>query len=321
MLITLIKHYVCNMFAKEMLLQIVHKILEKNGFEVSKKCDIRSCFDILARREALLLIIKTLVNVDAFSEEHAKELRFLASFLNASPLLVGIRAKGYYLEDGVVYERYSIPTVNPETLDEATSGRYPLVQAYRGGYYVEIDGDVLRKIREERGISLGDIAEKIGVSRRIVLMYEKNETKATLETAVRLEKFLNVPVAKPIDIFKVPEKVEIDRRNLEGIYSRLNSIGFEVYPTKKAPFSAVVKEDRKSKENIMITKLINRKIEKREVSVIKSISKISLSQAFFVSYRKSFRECINGIPVVKKDELEKIESSDELREVVSKRIK
>ncbi len=309
------------MFAKEMLLQAVHKILKKNGFEISEKCDIRSCFDILARRETLLLIIKTLINVDTFSEEHARELRFLAGFLNASPLLVGIRTKNYYLEDGVVYERYSIPTVNPETLDEATSGRYPLVHAYRGGYYVEIDGEVLRKIRRERGISLGDIAERIGVSRRIVLMYEKNEAKATLENAVKLERFLNAPIAKPIDIFKVPENVEVEKRNLEGVYSKLNSIGFEVYPTKKAPFSAVVKEEDEKKDDIMITKLISRKIEKKEVDIIKSISKISLSQAFFVSYRKSFKECINGIPVVKKEELEKIESSDELREVVSRRIK
>ncbi len=309
------------MFAKEMLLQLVHRILEKNGFEVSEKCDIRSCFDILARRDTLLLIIKTLINIDAFSEDHAKELRFLAGYLNASPLLVGVRTKNYYLEDGVVYERYSIPTVNPETLDEATSGRYPLIQAYRGGYYVEIDGKALKKIREEKGLSLKDVAEKIGVSRRVVLMYENNEARATLETAVKLEEFLKVPVAKPIDIFKVPEEVEVEKRNLQGVYSRLNSIGFEVYPTKKAPFSAVVREENPKKEDVMITKLISRKIEKREVNIIKSISKISLSQAFFVSYRKSFKECINGIPVVKKEELEKIESSDELKEVVSRRIK
>ena len=46
-------------------------------------------FDIVARRDDRLLIIKILSNVDAFSKENADEMSVLAEALGASPLLVG----------------------------------------------------------------------------------------------------------------------------------------------------------------------------------------------------------------------------------------
>ena len=49
-------------------------------------------FDVVARRDDTLLIIKILSNVDAFSKENAEEMLTLGEALGASPLLVGERS-------------------------------------------------------------------------------------------------------------------------------------------------------------------------------------------------------------------------------------
>lgn len=62
----------------------VRDTLQKVGFTVSKPLNMRSIsFDIVARREKALLLIKILSNVDAFSKDNAEEVKTLADALGA----------------------------------------------------------------------------------------------------------------------------------------------------------------------------------------------------------------------------------------------
>ena len=62
----------------------------KAGFYVSELYTMRPIgFDLVARRDNSLLIIKVLTNIDAMSEGVASELRKLSILLKGCPLIIG----------------------------------------------------------------------------------------------------------------------------------------------------------------------------------------------------------------------------------------
>ena len=117
------------------LIDSVRSTLAQAGFSVSERCDLRPIsFDLVARRDRDLLILKVLTNVDALSEPIAQEIKLLCKFLEGRPLLVGLRAGTGELEDGVVYNRHDIHIVTPATLAEyVIDGSAPMVLAAPGG--------------------------------------------------------------------------------------------------------------------------------------------------------------------------------------------
>ncbi len=73
------------MHRDQVLLQI-NKLLSNYGFETSNIYD-RSCFDMVARRELLLLLLKVFINVDGLSNIHAQEIKKLAQTFLGSPFI------------------------------------------------------------------------------------------------------------------------------------------------------------------------------------------------------------------------------------------
>jgi putative transcriptional regulator len=146
----------------------INELLSKHGFETSNIYD-RSCFDLVARRELLLLLMKVLINVDGFSAAHAQEIKRVARTFLASPVLIGIKSKNEVLEEDVVYERHGIPVIAPTTLRNIVVEEiYPEIFADRGCYYVEIDGQIVKYVRESQIISLKDLADLAHVSRETI---------------------------------------------------------------------------------------------------------------------------------------------------------
>ncbi len=297
--------------------------LEKGNFEVSDRCCIRpACFDLFARRELLFLMLKVLTNIDGLTEVQAGAMVNVASSLSASPLVVGEKTRSSYLEDGVVYERYGIPAMNLETLEETLLGEVvPLIVSARGGYYVRIDGEALRRIRGERGLSIGEVAAHIGISRKAIYKYEHEGRGATLETAIKLEEYLEEPVIAPVDVFFIPQQfqgaVEVKHELERLILERLSEIGFGVYPTSRAPFDAVTKDQ----EELFFTKISEEALTglKKRARILKSVSEIAQSGAFFVVARHGIEDSLEGVPVVKREELDEIEETEELVETIEKR--
>ena len=99
------------------LINTTRAILAKAGFDVSSALTIRGiCFDVVAKLDSKVLIVKVLSNVDAFSKENAGEMKTLADALGATPLVVGERSSSGDLEPGIVYSRFNISIVSNETL-------------------------------------------------------------------------------------------------------------------------------------------------------------------------------------------------------------
>ena len=71
------------------LVKVIREILSNAGFYVSDLYSMRPIgFDLVARRDNSLLIIKVLTNINAISEDVANELKLLSKLLKGHPLLI-----------------------------------------------------------------------------------------------------------------------------------------------------------------------------------------------------------------------------------------
>jgi predicted transcriptional regulator len=84
-----------------------------------------------------------------------------------------------------------------------------LVNAGPGGYFVEVDGELIKKRRGELGLSIGNLAGMVSVSRRTLYGYERCMAKASVSSAYNLAKVLGVPVVRPIDLFRKAGKQRV----------------------------------------------------------------------------------------------------------------
>src|SRR3990172_6310351 len=195
---------------RDRLLDEVRAILAKTGFYLSEKTSSRGlAFDIVARRDDVLLFVKVLLNVDAFGKASARELKMIAETLRGSPLLIGARSGGGPLGEGVNYSRFGVPILSRQTFKEFfEEGVPPFLFSAPGGLYVKLDGETLRRAREQKQISLGALAEVAGVSRRAVQMYLEGMS-ATVDIALRLEEFLGEPLVVPMDPFAYTREVAL----------------------------------------------------------------------------------------------------------------
>lgn len=140
--------------SNEILVSIL-RILDKSGFTISQ-VDSDYCLEIVAKKGSVKLLIKTLENVDDERKESAEDLRSMAATFSASPLVIGSRVQKGVIGESALYERFGINVISPKTFsDAALRGKFPPVYYKRGGLYFRIDGEVLRRLRKERGMSSG----------------------------------------------------------------------------------------------------------------------------------------------------------------------
>jgi len=313
---------------REELLGEIRETLIKAGFYVSELYSIRPIgFDLVARRDNSLLIIKVLTNIDAMSEDVANELRTLSNLLKGCPLLIGDRSGMGALVNDVVYDRFGIQAITSETLKTHLLEAMPLeVYAAPGGLYVNLDKYKIKQLRTEQNISLGSFARTLKVSRRTVQMYEDG-MNASVEVAIRIEDTLGGNVTDPIDILKpVPSKKEMRkplsynegfRKFQRDVFSILEKVGYKVTLLERAPFEAV-SQDRKK---ILLTCVdeYNRKLL-RKAQVVSSISKITERHAVLITDKDVEKKSIKGTPIIVKKELKKIRGPEEILELVLERL-
>jgi len=315
------------------LLKLVRDILSNAGFYVSEVYSMRPIgFDLVARRDNSLLIIKVLSNINSLPEDVAEEIKKLASLLRGHPLLIGLRTGNGLLEDEVVYDRFGIQSINPETLSQHLLDGIPLkVYAAPGGFYVNLEREKLIKLREKHQISLGSFARAINVSRRTIRMYEDG-MNARIDIAYRIEDLFQDSLIKQIEILKNSENKNKIKENDEAIireisikndkfkyeiFQLLKELGYTIIPMGRAPFEAVTKD----REKIILTcvqkydtKLL------RKAQVVRSISKITEKKAVMFTDKKGTKNNIEGTPLIIKEELKKLKDPEDIIELIIERI-
>lgn len=317
------------MLNRNMIIQEITNLLNTEGFETSNIYD-QGCFDIVARKKLLILLLKTFINIDSIKESNASEMKQLSSIFLAAPLIVGERSRNGILEEGVIYERYDIPAVGINTLKNMILfNEYPEILADRGGYFVKIDGNVLKEYREEYSLSLKDLADLAHVSRATMYKYENGIVRANTETAMLLEEILNTKITLDIDIFKTnPEQEKITFDKIGNEYDKtedLAKIGFGVVSTNKSPFDAAAKIENIKKNDQQPPLIANleknrtNKTLKRMAISLKDLSLITSSESVFIINNNKIKDSIEDIPVIKSWELKEFNNPSEFLKLIKER--
>ncbi|MFO7677685.1 MAG: transcriptional regulator [Thermoplasmatota archaeon] len=302
--------------------------LTRSGFYVSELYSMKlTGFDVVARRDDTLLIIKVLSNIDSLSEAVAKELLTLSYLLKASPLIIGEKNGTSALEDDAVYFRFGIQAITVETLKNHLLEGMPIsVYAAPGGLYVNLDEGKLQRLRNEKKISLGSFARHVNVSRRTVQMYEEG-MNARVEVAIKIEELLEDAITTPIDIFQKATGIKIIlkynqfKENVENlqkeVFTLLHNVGYEIIPMDRCPFEALSTE----KEKLLLT-CVHEYNEKllQKAHVVNSISKITEKHAVVFTDKDSKKQNIKGTPIIAKQELKRLRDPEEILNLIIERI-
>jgi len=297
------------------LLNATESILKTAGFLISERCCSRpSCFDFAARREEQIAFIKVFTNVENIGAKDASELKMVAGVFSAAPLFVSEKMRYKPVEDDTVYERYGINAISVKTLEDIIFRKMqPLIEAGPGGYYVNIDSNVIKERRQKMGLSIGKLAEMLGVSRRTLYGYEKGLSKASVSAAYNLEWALGIPLAKPIDIFEnhqgmgffaTARRMIIRNRFLHRVMRKLAQIDLRVTPIRRAPFDFIAQSFEESLS--IIGGVIGRKERNMEqrTEEIKSVSRVVNAKPVLIADGQKTSE--PDIPLISREELEKI---------------
>jgi len=288
-------------------------LLERRGFFVSSFMHTNSCFDLIARNGSTLLI-KVYSNIDGVREGQARELSRLGKVLRASALIVGNRSKAFVLRDSVVYERYGVPTVSLNTLEDFLDNKAPGVRCFKGREVVEIDAERLREKRKSIGLSLCELAEKAKTSAESIHRYEKG-AGASAGTAKRLEEVLHTSIIRDIGLFgKRGGEEKFDREMEDEALAKIQRLGIDLAEFQHAPFRAYSKPGR----DLLIGRG-NAGREVRHSAMQLKKTKQALGSDGMVLAREFKHDTIGEIPVVKEEELDSLSRGKDLIELMKEK--
>ena len=276
---------------KKSLLETISIQLLREGYTIK---NLNSCFDIIARKNTNILLLKIVNDANSLYKESVEEMERISSYVNASPIIIAEKS-GFILEDNVVYSRYGINTLNSKTMFNVLTKKFPFIKSDKGGIKIEIIGNRLKEKREQQDLSLNSLAEKLGVSARMISKYEQEISEISLKRALKLYELLG-DVFKPVDLFS---KREIIETHFSDISRKYHNLGFESLETTKSPFDVIA---RREKEIILTN--VGDKVEKDLVSFAKLID----SENLIIFERKKPRD----IPSITKEEFLEFEKAQEL---------
>ena len=299
----------------------IEDVLKRAGFTVSQRCCSRpSCFDIAARKNTSIILIKVQPDIGCISPDDSLELRIISENVLAASLFISEKTREKPLEDDTVYSRYNVLAVTSRTFENIVLRKiYPLIQAGPGGYYVEIDGEAIKRRRQELGLSVGEVAEKVGISRRTLYGYERGMAKASVTAAYNLLCTLGVPVAKTVNIFEATKNQRkpfmarargliTKNKLLQRIFRKLAD--YNIVAVKKAPFDFVITVPE---ENMRIIGGVAGESEtmlSQRVDEILSLSKVVKAHPVLVT--ENPKPLDKDIPCISSGELLKIKSPEDL---------
>jgi putative transcriptional regulator len=310
---------------REDLLREVRTLLGRTGFfSPEAKLIDSQVFDILARRDASLVVIKCLVNADSLTAQNADRLLQVAAMLRGSPLVVAARSSKGPLENGVIYLRGRAPLISIKTMrDFLVEGVPPLAFAGPGGYFVSLDSAALRRARQRRKLSLDALAREIGVSRRAIQLYEEGMS-AAVDAAERIERFFGESLTMPLD--PLTYKIEGEGPGGQGeaaqdafeayVLRALEGMGYRVTQATRCPFDAVV--ERPGSRLLSGIESAPHAVAAR-ARTLAAIAQVAETDAVMFVSKEMRADSIEGMPVVTRRELQRADSGEDIIDIIKQR--
>lgn len=299
---------------RDLVLLNIFDILQRRGFSVSSFAHTNSCFDLVARKGLLVLIIKVYSNIDSMRHEQGTELKRMASALGAVPFVVGNKTKAFSLSRGKIYERYGISAMNLQSFSELLDEKLPSVKYFKGRDIVDLDSEKMREIRKKKGMSIEDLAGKIDSTPESIHRYEKGYS-TSLGTAHKLERALKTHLVKEINLFdwKAGDDVFEDRIDDETL-EKIRALGLKLAVFEHAPFRAFSLPE----EKLLIHKGEGRAELRRKALSLKRSEPVFDSDSMIVSKETKYRT-IEGVPVIGEEELDSMSRYKDLLKLLKER--
>ncbi|MCL4324191.1 MAG: helix-turn-helix domain-containing protein [Candidatus Thermoplasmatota archaeon] len=313
------------------------QMLRQVGFYVADLHTVRpSCFDIIARRDSQLLLIKILKNIDAIGQTGAHSLISLARLMRGAPLLIGSTSGGQPLEEGVLYTRYGLGILTFETLEDyLLKAIPPFLFSSPGGTFAKVNGHRLRMAREQSQTSLGAIAAMVGVSRRTIQLYEEGGG-AEVDVIERLERIFEIPLAMPLNPFeesaRIPRDSEIEvegepveeptpdtEKSLTSIISALGGQGWTVEVTVRSPFDAIARHHVVRQRSLVVLGVGDLSNAVRRARGLHEIARVAEGWSAFIVPERKDRDNIEGTPIIAYSELKRRRDPESLFELMEER--
>ncbi|MFX1456308.1 MAG: helix-turn-helix domain-containing protein [Promethearchaeota archaeon] len=199
----------------------INSLLTKANFETfvlgnfaTSKCKL--CFDILVKKNDEVFSVKIFPNIDNINPAIIQDIKSFSLILKSKPLLIGIRNRYQKLEDNTIYIRSGLPIITYNTFEKIlTNNVFPHILARRGGGVIFMNGNLMKKVREEHSITRKELSEKLGVAKRTVCAYENESMRPSEEMAEKILDILeNNGILKKINIFKWNIKYDIIEKDL-----------------------------------------------------------------------------------------------------------
>jgi putative transcriptional regulator len=309
------------MMKRSEILGATERVLEKAGFRLSQRCCSRPCcFDIAAQGEKRLIFLRIQANIGNTYLNDAAELQKISGCFSAIPLIVGEKTRSKPLEDDTVYTRYDVGVITAKTLEDMLlRGVNPLVEAGHGGYYIKLDGTLIRKRRQELGLSVGKLAEMAGVSRRTLYGYENEMVKASVPAAYKLEWILGAPLVQSTDVFQGLERVCFlvkarriiaKHRHLKAVFRKFLQFDFKVTSTGRAPFDFIARCPEKGLKIIGGVADVGERNLNQRIREVKSLGEVVGAHAVFISYGERSQD--ERAPLIRYKVFNRMKSSEEL---------
>lgn len=298
-------------------------ILKEAGFTVSQRCCSRpSCFDFAAKKKKTTVFIKVQPDIGNVSPNDSSELKVISEYFSAASLLITKKTREKPLEDDTVYSRYNVLAVTLKTFENMVLRKvYPLIQAGPGGYYVEIHGETIKRRRQELSLSIGEMAEMMGISRRTLYGYERGMAKASVSAAYNLICILGIPVAKPINVFEESKtqhkrlltaatSILTKNKLLQKIFRKLARYNVMAAPVKKAPFDFVINVPEEKMKIIGGVANDKERGLNRRIDEILSVSRVVQAHPIFITDKQ--KPLTKKISCIHSEELSKIKAPEDL---------
>ena len=276
---------------KKQVQEHVIEMLVKQGYAVKS---IHCCFDILARKQGRIILMKILEDRNAMTATDAEEMKGIASVLYASPIVIAEKA-GSKLQDNVVYQSFGIPVITAATFDACMQEQFPVVQATPSGMVVQMNMERLQAIMDSQEYSPGILSRKIGISAKMFAKYRQGST-ISLQRAFRLHALLGSSVFQHFDIFQAAES---PGKCSQYAAQKFLHLGFHATEAEKAPCDILA---RKEEEIILTT--IGDTLDKN----LQSVSQLLNADDLVIFNKRKPRE----LPALTKEEFLEFRKADEL---------
>lgn len=293
-------------------------LLKERGFSVESFLHSNACFDLVAKRPNLTIVLKAFNNVDALREEHAIELRKISDLFNATVLVLGEKSKAFSLKKGILYERYGLTALSLSSFKDLLDERFPSIKYFKGKSIVELDSKKLREKRMAMGLTLKTLAERIDSSVESVHRYEKGAS-ASLNAAEKLEDVLATSLVKKINLFeeeagKKPGKELFEESFEDRALEKVHDLGVKVAVFKHTPFRAYAQPS----DSLLIEKATAKKDFERKAESLMKTKKVFDGTPLIITKELKYTR-VSKIPIVAEEELDSLSKFKDLMKLIRER--